>query len=52
MILKSRTSLLDEIVTTVKENHPYDTPEVIGVPVFGGSKDYINWVLENTKEPN
>jgi len=51
MMIKSRTELLPEIVKTVKENHPYDVPEVIALPILGGNPEYITWVLDNTKEP-
>lgn len=52
MIMKSRTSLLEEIVKEVKANHPYDVPEVIATPIIGGNPDYLRWALENTKEPD
>ena len=52
MIMKSRTSLLEEIVKEVKANHPYDVPEVIATPIIGGNPDYLKWALENTKEPD
>jgi hypothetical protein len=32
----------------VKELHPYDEPEVIGLPVVGGSSSYLQWVMDNT----
>ncbi|KAL4449199.1 hypothetical protein ABPG74_015581 [Tetrahymena malaccensis] len=51
LIIKSRTELLQEILDEVKKNHPYTTPELIGTPIFGGSKAYLDWVFENTKEP-
>ena len=51
MMIKSRTELLPEIVKAVKENHPYEVPEVIALPIIGGNPEYINWVFENTKEP-
>lgn len=35
----------------VKKNHPYDCPEVICTPIFGGYSEYIDWVFNNTKEP-
>ena len=47
IILKSRTALLDEIVSTVKINHPYEVPEIIAMPIMGGSKDYIQWIYDN-----
>lgn len=48
---KSRVALVPEIVQRVKELHSYKCPEVIAVPIIAGSQDYIEWVLENTKEP-
>lgn len=38
MIIKSRSSLLPKIEATVKELHSYKVPEVIGVPILGGSE--------------
>jgi periplasmic divalent cation tolerance protein len=29
--------------------HPYDTPEVVAIPVTHASYDYLAWVQENTK---
>jgi periplasmic divalent cation tolerance protein len=29
--------------------HPYDTPEIIALPVVHGSFDYLAWVRENVK---
>lgn len=34
----------------VKELHPYDEPEVIGLPVIGGSISYLKWVVESTTQ--
>lgn len=48
MILKSRESLIDKIAARIKELHSYKVPEVIAMPIVGGSSDYINWVLEST----
>lgn len=48
MILKSRESLIERIAARVKELHSYKVPEVIAMPIVGGSAEYINWVLENT----
>ncbi|KAL4498507.1 hypothetical protein ABPG72_019625 [Tetrahymena utriculariae] len=51
LIIKSRTELLQEIVDEIKKIHTYKVPEIIGTPIFGGSKAYLDWVFENTKEP-
>lgn len=33
----------------VKEIHPYDTPEVIILPIAAGSDAYLKWVAGSTK---
>jgi periplasmic divalent cation tolerance protein len=32
----------------VKQLHPYDEPEVIALPVVGGSASYMQWVRDST----
>ena len=48
MIVKSRSSLLDRIIARVKELHSYSVPEIIAMPIAGGSSDYLNWIEEST----
>ncbi|WZN61884.1 divalent ion tolerance protein CutA [Chloropicon roscoffensis] len=48
LMIKSRAGLLDKIVKRVKQEHEYDTPEVIAVPILGGSGDYLDWLKANT----
>lgn len=48
LMIKTRAQLVDEITIYVKANHPFDECEVISVPVEGGSKSYIDWVLSST----
>lgn len=50
LVMKSRSELLEEIVSTVKKTHSYDLPEIIALPMMGGSKEYLDWVLKETKE--
>ncbi|MCD6523330.1 MAG: divalent-cation tolerance protein CutA [Candidatus Diapherotrites archaeon] len=44
IIIKAKTSRLDEIEDHVKQYSTYDTPEIISLPVQYGSKDYLDWV--------
>ena len=44
LIVKTRTSVLDEIVTLVSEIHSYDVPEIIALPIVGGNQDYLEWI--------
>lgn len=49
LIVKTKASLLNEIVTLVKEIHSYDVPEVIALPIVGGNPDYLKWIGEEVK---
>jgi periplasmic divalent cation tolerance protein len=49
LIVKSKASLLDEIVSLVKGVHSYDVPEVIALPIIGGNADYLQWIGKVTQ---
>lgn len=49
MVVKTRHALLDSIVRRVKALHSYTVPEIIALPVLGGSQDYLKWVRETVK---
>jgi periplasmic divalent cation tolerance protein len=37
----------------IKQNHPYDLPEIIAQPITHSDKDYAQWVIaETTAAPN
>ena len=48
LIIKSRRHLLDKIIEHVKKIHSYTVPEIIALPLIGGSEDYLKWIEENT----
>ena len=48
VLLKTRSELSDTIMSVITEMHPYETPEVIVVPVLGGSEKYVQWVESET----
>ena len=49
LVVKTRAALLDELITLVKQNHPYTVPEIIALPVIGGNKDYLDWLDKESK---
>ena len=49
LIVKSRSKLFPEIITTIKSLHSYDVPEIIALPLISGSKDYLNWIDNETQ---
>jgi periplasmic divalent cation tolerance protein len=50
MIIKTKGSLLKQMTKRIKENHPYENPEVIALPIVGGSRKYAKWIDEETKK--
>jgi periplasmic divalent cation tolerance protein len=48
LIVKSRASLLDDIINLVKLRHSYDVPEIVALPVVGGNEDYLEWLRHET----
>lgn len=49
LIVKTKTSLLNEIITLVRQIHSYDVPEIIALPIVGGNQDYLDWIGEEVK---
>ncbi|XP_062111300.1 protein CutA, chloroplastic [Humulus lupulus] len=50
LIIKTRQSLLEALTKHVEENHPYEVPEVIALPIHGGSTPYLKWLKNNTRD--
>ena len=49
MIAKSRLPLLPKLIERVKSLHSYTVPEVLAIPIVGGSADYLSWLNSSTK---
>jgi periplasmic divalent cation tolerance protein len=49
LVIKTRASLLKKVEAWVKKNHPYTVPEVLALPVAGGSKAYLDWLAASTR---
>jgi periplasmic divalent cation tolerance protein len=46
--LHTRTSLVPRIVERANDEHPYDVPCVLALPVVGGNPAYLHWVETET----
>jgi periplasmic divalent cation tolerance protein len=49
LVVKTKKRVLRKLIKNVKEMHQYENPEVIALPIIGGSKDYTGWIEEETK---
>jgi len=44
MLLKSDTLHQDTLLACLKSHHPYQTPELLVLPVLHGDSDYLSWL--------
>lgn len=45
MIIKTRTSVADEVGLFVRSRHRYECPCVVVLPVAGGAAEYLAWIM-------
>jgi len=44
LLLKSRADLYPDLEALLRRLHPYETPEILAVPVSAGSDAYLAWL--------
>lgn len=49
LIVKTTASCMADLERYVVENHPYEIPELIGIPVTAGFDEYLTWVKRETE---
>jgi periplasmic divalent cation tolerance protein len=48
LVIKTRGGLRARIETAVAKLHPYEVPEVVALPIAGGSARYLAWIAAET----
>ena len=46
LIIKTQKELFPALEKRVRELHSYSVPEIVAVPIVGGSQDYLGWLGE------
>jgi periplasmic divalent cation tolerance protein len=46
---KTPARLYPQLAAGIREHHPYDTPEIIALPIVTGSADYLQWLKDETE---
>ena len=49
MIVKTRAALAEPVRAFVKEQHSYDTPSIVVLPVESVDQTYLRWMLKETE---
>lgn len=50
LAIKTRCTLYPVLETFIREHHPYETPEIVQLPLAAGSAAYLAWVDANTAD--
>jgi len=49
LLIKTASHLYSEVEKIIVENHSYEIPEIIQIPIVQGLPAYLAWIDENTK---
>jgi len=47
IVFKARGDGYQMLENHIKENHPYEVPEIVATPVSEGNPAYLSWVEDN-----
>jgi len=50
LVMKTKACLAQRLISFIKEQHPYETPEVVVTPIIGGLPGYLDWIDEVTTD--
>ena len=50
MVVKTSRAKLKVLEEFVLAEHPYDTPEIVVLPIDSGNRRYLKWVGESVKD--
>jgi uncharacterized protein involved in tolerance to divalent cations len=46
-IIKTSRTKLKDLESLILKHHPYDTPEILTLPLEGGNERYLNWLEDS-----
>jgi periplasmic divalent cation tolerance protein len=52
LVFKTTQQALRKLCSLIEEQHPYEVPEVISIPISSGSKGYLHWLQTEIQEPS
>ena len=49
VLIKTLRASYAQVEALIKAHHPYQTPEIIALPIADGSEDYLAWLAQAVK---
>jgi periplasmic divalent cation tolerance protein len=50
LVIKARSRCFTDLERRVRELHSYEVPEIVAVSLTAGSKPYLAWLAESTRQ--
>ncbi|WP_031470708.1 divalent-cation tolerance protein CutA [Sciscionella sediminilitoris] len=47
--IKTAADRVAALTEHIRVNHDYDVPEIIATPITGGSTEYLDWLISETR---
>lgn len=51
IMMKTTRDKFGALAKMIRENHSYDVPNIIAVPIVEGTEDYLGWISSETQTP-
>lgn len=49
LLIKTKCRLYKSVESFIKKHHSYEVPEVVQIPIMGGSDKYLDWIDETVR---
>jgi periplasmic divalent cation tolerance protein len=49
MTIKTRAALYGDVEAAIRGHHPYDTPEIVAIPIIEGNRRFLEWIDAQTR---
>ena len=49
LIIKTKFELYSEVEKCILDNHSYETPEIVQLPIINGYSGYLEWIDDTVK---
>jgi len=50
LLIKTSRARFAAVERTIRDLHSYEVPEIIALPIAMGSRDYLSWLADNTRQ--
>jgi periplasmic divalent cation tolerance protein len=51
LTMKTTRDKFSVLAQVIRQNHSYDVPDIVAVPIIEGTDDYLGWISAETQAP-